>query len=200
VALLRRELRLWQAAYAQITRRPPPALPEDTQRIAGFDRGTYPKLVVALVVLLALEAPAAHVLVGALTDAGLVRSVLQMVLLSSSLYLVVWLLGDLRMLAESRGFAIEDKALLVELGQRASGRILLADIEKSWVGGEDDAPFRSVRLAVGGPVNCHVQLKTPAELEGPLGLTLRGDHLAVRVDDPEALVAALSGRKGKRRR
>ncbi len=191
MALFRRELRLWQAAYAQVTRRPLPPFDAAT-RVAGFDRGTYPKLVVALVVLLALEAPAAHVLIGALTEAGWVRSVLQMVLLSSSLYLVVWLLGDLRLLAESRGFAIEDKALIVELGQRARGRIPLA---------EGDAPLRSVRLAVGGPVNCHIHLRMPVEIEGPLGLTLRGDHLAVRVDDPDALVAALTPRKrrGKRR-
>ena len=200
MALFRRELRLWQAAYAQVTRRPLPPFDAAT-RVAGFDRGTYPKLVVALVVLLALEAPAAHVLIRALTEAGWVRSVLQMVLLSSSVYLVVWLLGDLRLLAESRGFAIEDKTLIVELGQRARGRIPLADIDRAWAGVEDDAPLRSVRLAVGGPVNCHIHLRTPAEIEGPLGLTLRGDHLAVRVDDPDALVAALTPRKrrGKRR-
>ncbi len=200
MALFRRELRLWQAAYAQVTRRPLPPFDAAT-RVAGFDRGTYPKLVVALVVLLALEAPAAHVLIGALTEAGWVRSVLQMVLLSSSLYLVVWLLGDLRLLAESRGFAIEDKALIVELGQRARGRIPLADIDRAWTGAEGDAPLRSVRLAVGGPVNCHIHLRMPVEIEGPLGLTLRGDHLAVRVDDPDALVAALTPRKrrGKRR-
>lgn len=201
MALLRREFRLWQAAYAQVTRRPLPSRSDDAKRVAGFERGTYPKLVIALVVLLALEAPAAHVLVGALTEPGLVRSVLQMLLLSSSLYLVVWLLGDLRLLAESRGFVIEDNTLVVELGQRARGRIPLADIERTWAGGEDDAPLRCVRLAVGGPVNCHVHLRSQAEIEGPLGLTLRGDHLAVRVDDPDALVAALTPRKrrGKRR-
>ncbi len=201
MALLRRELRLWQAAYAQITRRPLVLHADDAKQVAGFDRGTYPKLVIALVVLLALEAPAAHVLVGVLTDAGLVRSVLQMLLLSSSLYLVVWLLGDLRLLAESRGFVIEDKMLVVELGERARGRIPLSDIDRTWAGGEDDTPLRRVRLAVGGPVNCHIHLKTQAEIEGPLGLTLRADHLSVRVDDPEALTAALTPRKrrGKRR-
>jgi len=135
-------------------------------------------------------------------DEGVARSITQGALLVSSLYLALWLLGDLRLLRETPGFVVGPKRLEVALGQRARGEVALRDVVRVVRAdgdgddedeGEDegDDEVRPLRLTPLPTPNCRVWLRKPATLEGPMRWPLQGERLDVYVDDPEGFVDAM---------
>ncbi|MCH9687369.1 MAG: hypothetical protein K0V04_38400 [Deltaproteobacteria bacterium] len=193
------EMRMFVAALATLTLRPlrTPQTPGRV-RFGSMASSVYGGTVTALVVLLVIEAPAVHLLLGALMDEGLARSVTQAVLLLSSIYLGVWLLGDLRLLKEAPGVIVGDGRLEIELGLRARGEIGLDEI----VGvdldpidkGDDAGADRDATPILIAPMaapNCRVWLHRPVTMRGLVGIPMRGDRLDIYVDDPSGLAKAL---------
>ena len=158
---------------------------------------TYPSLVVALLVLLAIEAPAVHFVLGALFEPSSTLAVARTVLLGSSAYLGVWLIGDLRILRESPGVVVGGDLLHVELGLRVRGRVPLAAVVAVDTADPGPSPT-AIRISPQPEPNCHLLLCEPVILRGPFGIPLRGDRLDLYLDDPAGFVAVLDERLATR--
>jgi hypothetical protein len=83
----------------------------------------YPKLLVAVGFIVILEIPAMHFLFHAIMDEGTARSIVQGVFLFFGIYGLVWLMGDLRLLKESRGIFFEEDMMKIRMGLRANADI-----------------------------------------------------------------------------
>ena len=192
------EMRMFVAALATLGFRPlrsPSA--SGATRFGAMQSRAYSGTVWTLVVLLLIETPAVHLSLGATMDEGIVRSVSRSVLLLSSIYLGLWLLGDLRLLQESPGVVLGHGRLEIDLGLRARGEVpfdavVRAERISSDVGEgrkEDDAT--PIRITPMPSPNCRIWLRHPVTIRGLVGLPMRGDRLDIYVDDPDSLVTAL---------
>jgi hypothetical protein len=98
------------------------------------------------------------------------------------LYMVLWLVGDLRALM-LRPIRIEDGTLLLRIGLRWE-----ADIPMRLVAAVERGPAaQGLRLGVLGSPNLVVKLRSPHQLHGPFGTRKTSDTLLLQVDDPDAL-------------
>jgi hypothetical protein len=108
------------------------------------------------------------------------------------LYMLLWLLGDLRALA-LRPIIVEDDLLHLRLGLRWEAEIPLRLIEKvepaSTVGLQGGAG--GLRLGILGSANLRLVLSEPVVLHGIFGIRRSSKELLLQVDDPEGLAAAL---------
>lgn len=181
-AILSAEMRLWRAARDLLLRR---ALPPTEPGYAVHSG--HRQHVMALVVLLLIEAPSVHFIVGALLSPGLGRSLAQLVLGASSGYAIVWLLGDLRLLQETRGLVVEPERLCFDCGQRAQGEVPLDRVARIETG-RFESDGGSIRVSPTLVANCRIWLRHAVELRGPWGVRLRGDRVDVHLGDPDALV------------
>lgn len=193
--LLTAEARMLAAAWRALLRRPLRPADVQGQRFSVLGKGTYKKTVTVLLVLLAVEAPAVHLLLGALMEPTLSRTVAQAVMLVSSLYLAVWVLGDLRLLRESAGVVVTAEAVVFDVGQRAQGVVprehiaqALAEPPSDPIAGTPGA----ARVTPMPPPNTTISLHTPAVLRGVYGLRKQTRAIDLYVDDPAALAAALN--------
>jgi hypothetical protein len=105
----------------------------------------------------------------------------------SSAYMLLWLIGDAQAI-RLYPVAISDGMLRLRLGVRWRGQVRLADI----------AAIAETRVVPEGALNLSlmeptvlVTLRAPIELRGLLGKTRRGDRIALTIDDPRALIAAV---------
>lgn len=157
-------------------------------------QGTYAKTVTTVLVLLAVEAPAMHLLLGALMDATPTRAIVQAVLLASSLYLALWLVGDLRLLRESVGVEVTEDAVVFDIGQRVQGQVARESIVEALAEPPQD-PIAgtpgALRVTPMALPNCRLTLREPASLRGLYGRGHTTSRVDLYVDDPEAFVAAL---------
>jgi len=189
------------AALSSLTFRPLRPAPVEGKAFGAMAGSGYRNAVFVVLFMLAVEMPAVHLLLGVMIDAGLVRSIVQATLLLSSLYLALWLVGDLRLLRETPGFVVGSAKLEIALGQRARGQVPLAHVRRvERIDGPDanetaDDGGRPVRLTPLPAPNCRIWLREPATLEGPMRWPLYGDRLDVFVDDPDGLVGALKAAK-----
>ncbi len=103
------------------------------------------------------------------------------------LYAMLWLLGDARAL-RNRLTRIESSIFRLRLGLRWEADILLGTIESVEIG---PAPVGSLQLRVLGATNLVVRFREPVEVRGFWGISRQSRMLAVQVDDPQALAAAL---------
>ncbi|MBI5068397.1 MAG: hypothetical protein HZB56_09160 [Deltaproteobacteria bacterium] len=111
-----------------------------------------------------------------------------------SLWLVIWLVGDLRGL-KLRPVLLEGDVLRVRIGLRWRAGVPLKSI-RTICPGPDPVRHRSCAVAsVLGSPNLYLHLDGPAELAGPLGLRRRGQSLGLRVDDPGALRGAIAAHR-----
>jgi len=103
------------------------------------------------------------------------------------LYALLWFLGDARAL-RNRVTRIDGNTLRLRLGLRWAADIPLRLIESVETG---PSPVGSLRLKVLGTTNLVLRLRQPIEVSGLFGITRRSSTLAVQLDDPEGLAAAL---------
>lgn len=190
------ELRIFVAAAASLTLRPrPQPCTTEGERFSVMERSTHPATVVVLVVLLAIEAPTAHLLLGALMDEGPLRSLLRGGLLLSSVYLAIWLIGDLRLLRTTPGVVLTTDDLVVDVGLRMRGRVPLHHVVAAERIGPETEPsgeaLPTIRVTPQPAPNCLLTLDAEVALRGLLGLEARGRRVALYVDEPERLLRAL---------
>jgi len=190
------EARVLGAALRSFTRRPirQSDVPPGWRRF-GASSASYANVVVMLLVLLLIEAPAVHMLVGALMEDGALRAVVRGLLLGSSVYLAVWLIGDLRLLRESSGVLLGENGLSVQLGGRCHGLVPLESVvsaqqlaEQSAAPGAD---ADSIRITPLQPPNCRLTLRSPVTLQLPFGLAAQVTRLDLFVDEPSAFSCAI---------
>jgi|GEM_PF-1943885 len=186
------ELRLWRGTWALLRRRPLPIHDDTPQRFHPLDGSAYPQLVGGLGALLLLEIPAVHLALGAMVDPGLLRSALQFGLAVSTIYLGVWVLGDLRLLQESAGITVTPTSIVIDYGQRVCGTIPRSLARGVGVFEPGAGPNGSIRLApVPFEANCELRLSEPVRLRGLQGRSVMGDRVVMHLRDPESLAAAL---------
>jgi len=103
------------------------------------------------------------------------------------LYALLWFLGDARAL-RNRATRIDGGTLRLRLGLRWAADIPLRLIESVETG---PAPLGSLQLRVLGSTNLVLRLRQPIEVSGLFGITRRSSTLAIQLDDPAGLAAAL---------
>ena len=101
-------------------------------------------------------------------------------------YMLLWLLGDLRALA-MRPIVVEGGLLRLRIGLRWEAEVPLRLIERVERGGT-----QGLRLGVLGSANLRLVLSEPVELHGIFGIRRGSSELLLQVDDPDALAAALN--------
>jgi hypothetical protein len=203
--ILRSELRLLGAAARALSFRPR-AEPAEVEGVVRFAPATaeYQQLVVALIVMLLIEIPLAHLVLGMIIDDGPGWTGVRGALILGSVYLIVWLIGDLRLLRESPGVSV-GQSIRVELGQRARGEVALSDVTAVQVlsgldNEQSDAEAtleRTVRITARPAPNVRVVLKRPVSMVGRFGIPRSGTRLDIHVDEPQALVSAIKRRMAR---
>ncbi len=113
-------------------------------------------------------------------------------------YSILWFLGDLQAL-RLRPFTIEGGALHLRIGLRWEARIPLSSI--AFAGAPDsinqrsinDSPAEAAPLSIGviGSPNLVLRFTEPQTLRRVFGLERRATSIALLVDDPDGLVAAI---------
>jgi hypothetical protein len=101
-------------------------------------------------------------------------------------YMLVWMLGDLRALAV-RPIVVTGDALQLRIGLRWEADIPLRLIQSVERGGTN-----GMRLGVIGSPNLRLVLREPVTLHGMFGIRRTSSELLLQVDDPDGLAAALS--------
>ena len=195
------ELRVLVAAARSLSRRPlePLEVKPGWRRFGAMQRSSYGNIVAMLWLLIALEAPAVHLILGAIMVDGALRGVIRTLLLATSIYLALWLLGDLRLLRETPGVLLGDDVLVVEMGVRVQGTVALAQVTGAQLLGDQaanpSAGSGAIRITPQPPPNCRIRLSSPARMRGLFGIPLRGELLDIYVDDPAGLVGELEFRR-----
>jgi hypothetical protein len=106
---------------------------------------------------------------------------------ASSAYLLVWLIGDLHAI-RLHPVAVVGTVLHVRLGVRWRAKVAIDQI----------VSIEAVRTVPGGAVNLALMdptvlltLRSPIELRGLLGMRRSGDRIALTIDEPAQLIAAV---------
>lgn len=195
------EARVIFAALKSLARRPlqPVQVEPGWRRFGAMDTSSYGNIVAMLLLLIVVETPATHIILGSLMHPSATRAVLRILLVGSSVYVAVWLLGDLRLLRETPGVLLGQAELLVELGVRVNGSVQLANITHAELLNarlsSSSRDSNTIRITPQPKPNCRVYLRSPVSMRGLFGIARRGAKLDVYVDDPEGLVTAIETRR-----
>jgi len=103
-------------------------------------------------------------------------------------YTLLWLLGDLRAM-QLRPITVSEKTLHLRIGLKWEAEIPLAEIESA----ELTQKAEGRKLAVLGSPNLVLRLRRPVDLHGLFGIRRTAQAVSLQVDEPEALVRAISG-------
>jgi hypothetical protein len=106
---------------------------------------------------------------------------------ASSAYALVWLVGDAQAI-RLYPVAVTGGMLHLRLGVRWRAKVPLAQIAS--IEEIRTVPSGAINLALMDPTVL-VTLRAPVELRGLLGKTRRGDRIALTIDDPKTLIAAV---------
>ena len=165
------------------------------RRFGAMETSSYGNTVTMLMLLVVLEAPGVHLLIGASMEEGPLRDGVRGVLLGSSIYLAIWLIGDLRLLRETPGVLLGSDILAVEMGVRAQGQVSLDTVAGAQLLGEPRAvqgcAVRAIRVSPQPRPNCRIQLRSAVTLRGLVGIPVTGEALDLYVDDPSGLVRSV---------
>jgi hypothetical protein len=191
------EARVFVAAFRSLLRRPlkPPDEQPGWRHFGAMETSSYANIVSMLLLLIVFEAPALHLILGAVMEAGRWRGLLRGVQLGSSLYLAAWLMGDLRLLRETPGVSLGHGVLAVALGQRVNGEVALQNVIEAQRLDDSDSPpegARVLRITPKPRPNCRVRLRSAVSMRGIFGSARHGDMLDIYVDDPAGLVSAIT--------
>jgi hypothetical protein len=191
------EARILVAGLKSIARRPLERVEVKPgwRSFGAMRTSSYGNTVTVLLLLIAVEAPALHLILGAVMDDGALRETIRGLLLGSSIYLAPWLIGDLRLLRETPGVLLGKDMLVVAMGLRVNGEVGLEAVTGARVLEADDAVptdgSRAIRITPQPRPNCRIQLRSTVSMRGIFGAPLRGDVLDVYVDEPAELVEAI---------
>ena len=191
------EARILVAALMSIGQRPlkPVDVKPGWRRFGAMDTSSYGNIVAMLVLLIAVEAPAVHLILGAVMEDGALRGTIRGLLLGSSIYLAMWLIGDLRLLRETPGVLLGKDVLAVEMGLRVNGKVGLENVTGAHsVVAEDAKPTDgspAIRITPQPAPNCRIRLSSAVSMRGLFGIPLRGEMLDISVDDPAGLISAV---------
>jgi hypothetical protein len=105
-------------------------------------------------------------------------------------YSMIWLVGDFRAVVLRPSY-LAGGALVARVGLRWRCAIPLHQIEVVCLGASMRGHQGAARLSPLGAANLYLHLHEPVELEGLFGRRKRSALLGLRVDEPEALAAAL---------
>lgn len=107
-------------------------------------------------------------------------------------YSMIWLMGDLQAL-RLRPSTIEGGALHLRIGLRWEARLPLASLTFAGAPGQDPNPSGPppLRVAVIGQPNLLLRFSEPQTLRKLFGIEKRAAAIALLVDDPDGLLAAL---------
>ena len=185
----------WGGLFRALTRRPLRGPSAGDSGVAegssfgAFATQAYPNMVVAIWVLLAIEMPAMHLLLGSFMEPSPGREVLRWGMLASSLYLGSWLVGDLRLMREAPLLRFRGRSVELRLGQRVRADLEVADIaEVHRIVDEPSRPRDPKRLRV-TPLqapNLRIELKAPTRVRMLYGIQREVQAIELFVDDPEA--------------
>ena len=181
---------LWYALAGGGRREPPPR----AETFGVRQRSGYGPILAALLLALAAEAIAVHLLVRHWS------AVAAWILTVLTAYAVVWLIGDFRALGR-RSILLTDDELVVRLGLRWSLRIPLARIRAvrgtSVQPGADHAPDPGhLRAVILGAERQVVELDSELVATGFYGIRRRVCTIGLSVDEPERFLAAIGRRLG----
>ena len=172
--------------------RPPVDRAPDAGAAFGYHRTAgWGAIVFALSLAVAAEATAVHFLVAGWSGTA------AWVLTALSLYSGLWLVADWRA-TRNRPLRLKADRLLVRVGLRWSARIPLSAVEtaRRAAAGEAFDGDGELSTALPGPPDVVLELDRLVTLEGPFGIDREVTRLAVAVDEPEALLAALETARG----
>jgi hypothetical protein len=191
------EARILVAAFESLARKPLKRVDVKPgwRRFGAMETSSYGHVVSMLLLLIVLEAPALHFILGAVMQDGALRSSIRGLLLGSSMYLAVWLIGDLRLLRETPGVLLGKDVLAVELGVRVNGEVALENVTGAQcLVARDTKPTagsRAIRITPQPQPNCRIRLSSAVAMRGIFGSPLQGEMLDIFVDDPTGLVSSI---------
>ena len=134
-----------------------------------------------LMFLIAVESVAVHIALVAW-----VSPLVAWIATASSLYSLLWLLGDVHALRHG-GATIGDRDLELVLGVRWRGRLPWSAVTS--IEPVTETPPDAVNASILG-ANVVVRLRSPVRLHGVFGRVREGAAIALSIDDREAFVAA----------
>jgi hypothetical protein len=159
--------------------------------LSSWSGSQYRGILLGLLLLLAVEAPLVHLLIGNIMDPGTAVTVVQRLLLGLSVYGAIWLIGDARLMKESSHLLGPD-GLDVSLGLRWRGHIpyrAMAGVEATAVEGEPaGGSVVSITPVTLDVPNVILRLREPVELTGLFGIRKAATEVRLYVDEPRALV------------
>ncbi|MDQ3230317.1 MAG: hypothetical protein M3Q07_00735 [Pseudobdellovibrionaceae bacterium] len=164
----------------------------------GSHYGFIWKLVMLLVIS---ELPLVHLLLNALLQEGIWKSVLLIGHALSSLYVLMWLVGDYRLLLESPGIQLLPAGVKIEIGIRAFGMMPYSSIASVDVSSPPEVPPghapikepETLRLTLHEKPNVLLTLHHPMAFVLILGIRKSARKVRLYVSDPQLFMGALNG-------
>lgn len=123
-AYLRLERAMWRGCANWLLRRAPPPLPAG-QALGYLDRGAYTTLIACLLVALLIEAPIDVMIASLMAKTPAQSHALHLAFGLLAAYSFVWVLGDRWHVLGRRCHVLTDDSLVLDLGARGHGTILL---------------------------------------------------------------------------
>ncbi len=158
----------------------------DRERVFTAHRASgYRELLIVCAFLVPVELVVAHLLV---MRADVVAA---WIVTGLGVYGVLWLAGDFHAMRVEPTI-VDDAHVHVRLGLRWRARIAREDLVAVGRHQPDGADGDTVEIVpVGGP-NVWMTARRPVEARGLFGITRRGRHVALHVDEPDAFLAHLA--------
>lgn len=187
------EIRLVGAAARSVTRRPLPRTADEAHHPGAG--ATWRTVVFALILVTFAEALVLHLLLAKGFD--ITHPAAHGALSALHLYGIIWLLGDLRLMAES-AHRVDADGLTIALGLRWRGFVPWSAVQRITPGevaepdrliGEKRPPHVLAVTPAETPI-ITLHLRAPVELGTYFGITRSGTEIALYVDDPARFVAA----------
>ncbi len=161
-----------------------PDVPRGAVAFACHRRVAHGAVVVAVLLAGVAETAAVHLLLARWSERW------AWVATGLGVYGMLWLVGDLRAVVLRPSY-LAGGALVARVGLRWRGTIPLDRIEAVCLDASVRGHHGAARLSPLGAANLYLHLREPVELEGLFGRRRRSALLGLRVDEPEALAAAL---------
>lgn len=168
-----------------------PSPPTGVRYFAVYRRNGYPAVVAILLVIVAVETAAAHLLLGLWTPiAAWISTIL-------GAYSAIWIWGDFQA-ARLNPIASSDDGLDLNTGLRWHTAIGWSDIVTIHDREpKPDSGDRTLRMTLFGAPDFWLELREPAQAVGPFGITRAARYLGVGADAPSELRGEISTRIGE---
>ena len=168
-----------------------PSIVATTATFTAARTSVFGPFCVGLAVVTAFEAPVVHLLM-----AHRVSWLVHLAVSALNVWTLVWLLRERRrMLAAAH--TLDDGALHIALARRLRGVITRGKILTAQRAARTGPEKGTIRVTPLDAPNVELLLSEPVALNAPYGLVKRGARVLLFVDEPDALVAALTARPAR---